>query len=159
MWKRNYSRIRFFVCLTGLAGILSACASMGCYEDNSVRLQVGFYQQSSSSLVAIDSVSIWGVGSDSLLYNNKSLQTFELDLNPLSYETRYVIRVQDGLFRMQDTLTIRHQNQPWYESSDCGCVLHSSIDTCFTAETLFESVTIQERQVQSNDIQHILLNI
>jgi hypothetical protein len=140
--------------------LLSACNSKGCYEDMSVRLYANFYTINSDDeevAVSVDSLSAWGVGTDSLLYSNTNESGLELILNPNTQQTQYVVTVvQDG-YIFVDTLTFDHTNEPWFQSMECGCRVFSTLTGCRTKGIIFQSAVIADSSVNNLESEHVKL--
>lgn len=137
--------------------MLSSCNSNGCYEVTEVKVYCDFYRLSDNKAVTIDSVSVWGVGSDSLFYNKKKLSELALDLNPNAQETQYVVQVIQNGHQFVDTLSIAHTNQPWFQSMECGCLVFSTLDTCLTTKSIFQSATILNPKIINKKSKHVIL--
>jgi len=160
MYKRSGCFLSLALLL--LASILASCNNSGCYDKMDVKVKCSFYSLDSAYAVTIDSVSVWGVGSDSLVYKNKNLSEISLDLDPNSSETRYVFQViGSGGYKFMDTITFKHVNKPWYQSAECGCMVFNTLDTCLTTGSIFQSATILEKEITNTEIEteHVILNI
>lgn len=155
--KKNFKRAAF---LFATVWLLSSCSSNGCYEDMSVKLYVNFYHVNSKNkevAVQVDSMTVKGIGSDSILYKNKTLSGFELDLNPNASQTQYlIVAVQDG-YAFKDTLTLYHHNKPWFQSMECGCRVFSTLDSCNVGGQIFESVRVADSSVINLKSEHVRL--
>jgi hypothetical protein len=147
------------IALLATLTLLTGCNSKGCYEDMSVRLNACFYVMEDGQEVAttVDSLSVWGVGVDSLLYNNDTASTLKLILNPKSDTTQYVIdAIQNGKSNV-DTLTIIHTNNPWFQSLECGCMVFSKIKGVQVGGHIVKSASITDSSVINLDTEHVKL--
>ena len=153
MFKKIFGFLGFAVLL------FSSCNSNGCYDEMDVRLYCGFYRLSDSTAVFIDSISVWGVGSDSLVYNKMNLNELALELNPNTQETQYVIQVKQSGNTFIDTLSLFHTNQPWFQSMECGCMVFSTLDSCKTTGSIFQSASILDSKIINHKTEHVLLNL
>lgn len=122
-------------------------------------MNCSFLLQDSARAVSIDSVSVWGVGSDSLVCSNKKISELALQLKPNADETKYVFKAVGGGHEFTDTITFKYERQPWFQSMDCGCMVFSTIDTCLTTGSIFKSATIVERKVDNKGNKNVILNI
>lgn len=96
--------------------------------------------------IAWDSVSVWGVGNDSLLYNNRfAVETLGLPLLGDSSLTAFVILWHEAY----DTLYIQHDNTRKFISSACGCAIYHTIDTAWVAGTFVDSLYIVNSSVEA----------
>ncbi len=93
-----------------------------------------------------DSVSVWGVGNDSLLYDNSyAVGTLGLPLRGDSSLTAFVILWHNEY----DTLYIHHDNTRKFISSACGCAIYHTIDTVWSAGTFIDSLYIVNSSVET----------
>jgi len=140
--------------------LLASCSSNGCYETTDVKVYCNFYSLDSAFAVKFDSVSVWGVGSDSLLYKDLSVNEIGLELNPKAQETRYVIQIKakGSEFYFRDTISLYHTNQPWFQSMECGCMVFSTLDSCKTTGSIFQSATILDSSIINKKTEHVVLN-
>lgn len=139
--------------------LLPACQSKGCYEETDVYVRCTFYWDTEATAVAIDSLSVWGVGSDSLLYDNSNVSLLELELNPNATTSRFVVQAVANNYAFLDTLTFLHTNNPWFESLDCDCMMFSTLDTCLTTGRIFKSATLPQRSVTNTKTTHVVLHL
>jgi hypothetical protein len=141
-----------------IAGILfSSCSSTGCYDNMNVLVYCNFYQFSDKAAVSVDSITVWGVGSDSLIYDNETLNQLALELNPKSEETQYVIQAVQNGYTSIDTLSLYYTNQPWFQSMDCGCRVNSTLDSCKTEGSIVQSTVIVNPKVNINQTKNVIL--
>lgn len=101
-----------------------------------------------------DSVSVWGVGNDSLLYNNSyAVGTLGLPLRGDVSLTAFVILWHNTY----DTLYIHHDNTRKFISSACGCAIYHTIDTAWAAGTFIDSLYIVNSSVETTQQTNIHL--
>lgn len=140
--------------------LMPGCSNNGCYEDMSVKLYANFYtinNKGKEVAVQMDSVTVKGIGSDSILYKNKTLSGFELDLNPNTTESQFLVTTQQEGYLFVDTLTLIHLNKPWFESMDCGCRVFSTLKACRVGGIIFQSATIADSSVINLKKEHVRL--
>jgi hypothetical protein len=143
-----------------LVVLLLSCGSNGCYEDMSVKLYANFYTVNTKGVevaVQVDSMTVKGIGSDSILYKNKTLSGFELDLNPNASQTKFLVTAVQNGYAFKDTLTLVHHNKPWFQSMECGCRVFSTLDACRVSGVIFKSVEITDSSVINLKSEHVRL--
>lgn len=153
--KKNSKRTAF---LTAVVLLLSSCSSNGCYENMSVKLYANFYTVNSKGVevaVQVDSMTVQGVGSDSILYKNKTISSLALDLNPTATETQFLVKAVQNGYVFVDTLTLMHHNKPWFQSMECGCRVFSTLDACRVSGIIFKSATIADSAVTNKKVEHV----
>jgi hypothetical protein len=143
-----------------LVVLLLSCGSNGCYEDMSVKLYANFYTLNNKGVevaVQVDSMTVRGIGSDSILYQNKTLSGFELDLNPNVGQTQFLVTAVQNGYAFKDTLTLVHHNKPWFQSMECGCRVFSTLDACRVGGIIFKSAEIADSSVINLKSEHVRL--
>lgn len=118
-----------------------------------------FYQTDLSRAVTLSGVSVWGLGKDSLLYDNKTVSKIELELDPNASTTRYVFKMVTNNGTFYDTLTFYYNSKTWFQSMDCDCMTFSTLDSCATAGSLFPSITLNQSKVTNTKTTHVVLNL
>lgn len=157
--KRTGITACFLLLLACSLSLLTACQSKGCYDETTVKVACTFYQTDQSAAVALPGLSVWGLGRDSLLYDNKTVSKIELELNPNASITRYVVKMASSVGTFYDTLTFYYSSGTWFQSMDCDCMTFSTLDSCVTTGSLFPSVTLKQALVNNTKTTHVVLNL
>lgn len=128
-----------------LAALLTAACTVDkqCRTTYDVRLQAVFRADSlqADSTYAVyavwDSITVQGLGSDSVLYDNrKSITTLQLPLRPDTNTTAFCLTYHGRT----DTLYIRHDNNVQFISLACGEVVFHTIEDVRAAGTWIDSI-------------------
>jgi len=146
-----------FASITFAIILFSSCNSKGCYDNMEVQVHCNFYRSSDKVAISVDSVSVWGVGSDSLICSNETLSQLALDLDPKKEETQYVIQAKQNGYTFNDTLSLFHKNQPWFQSMECGCMVFSTLDSCKTKGSIIQSTAIVNPKINNNQTENVNL--
>ncbi len=140
-----------------LTMIASCTPDEQCRQDENVRCVVVFADANSGEALAFDSLTVQGVGSDSLLLNNaKSVAKLSLPLRTDTTATRFVLTSGDVY---QETITIYHTPAPYFVSMACGCFVYHTIDTIQTDNILLTQADILNTAVQNAPQDNIRLLI
>jgi hypothetical protein len=145
-----------------LASFLLSCnSSEECREETEVKLTIDFmtrtYDNNSktykNAVLIIDSLTVKGLDSDSLIYNNsKKVKSIALPLRIGSNETAFEIRFND----ITDTLYLHHSNNDQYFISlECGCVVTHEILGVSTTAHFSDSIIINNKDVNNIETTHI----
>lgn len=103
-----------------------------------------------------DSVTVQGVGTDSILYSNaRSIKELRLPLRPDTSLTEYKIQWHG----MTERLRIYHDNDRRYISMACGCIIFHTLDTVMSDHTFIEQVEIQNTTVENYEQTNIHLTL
>ncbi len=100
-----------------------------------------------------DSITIFGLGRDSLLYNKAQIKTFDLPLKKTKEETQFVLYT-NGIY---DTLSFKHTNDTNYISMACGCLIQSTITEVTVTSNKLDSVVLKEPLVINSRVANIEL--
>ncbi len=137
---------------------LSACTpDTECRQDEHVRCVVVFADANTQEALAFDSLTVQGVGSDSLVLNNaKNVGKLSLPLRVDTNETSFVLTSGDIY---QETITIYHTPAPYFVSMACGCFVYHTVDSVQTENILFAQSEILNTAVQNMPEDNIRLLI
>ncbi len=126
-----------------------------CRQDEHVRCKVVFYESIvDNTPYTFDSLTVQGVGSDSILYDNtKSVSFISLPLRNDANMTQFVLTTPQRF----DTLTIYHTPAPYFVSMACGCFVFHTIDSVATYGPLFWKGEVVNTAVQNIEDENIKL--
>ncbi|MDR1585137.1 MAG: hypothetical protein LBS07_03040 [Prevotellaceae bacterium] len=158
--KKNYvAIIVFFV----IAFAFFSCEAVdeNCRKERFVVASVDFKKavidalgKQSLSSFAIDSVTVSGLDSDSLIADNKKkLSSVDLYLNKFAEETKFSIAFNDTI----DTLIVWHRNTEEYLSFQCGCIVTHLIDSVGITGHFIDSISIKNNEVNTLNAKNIEL--
>jgi len=119
-------------CLCSLFLALGSCSSDGdCLKTSVVSLGVDFYKAELNPVTEkfddklySDTLTIFGLGSDSLLANNENINTRRLPLKLFSTQTTYIF---ERKHLAPDTITFTYENEENFISLECGCLIYHRI--------------------------------
>ncbi|MDD5184699.1 MAG: DUF6452 family protein [Paludibacter sp.] len=148
------NKINIVLILFLLLGI-SCTVDEGCRKSKTVNMGISFYHvvnKDTTTVMKIDSITVQGLGVDSILYNNtKKLSKILVPLNKIVPESRFVITFDT----IKDTITIEQTNKDEYLSLECGCIKVHSIDTVLTTNHFIDSVKISNHTVNTTNAEHL----
>lgn len=147
--------------LFALAFLYACTQTENCTQEKNVLMQVGFYKKTmdsttkiySKSALTIDSIWVMGLGTDSLLYNKEtSIKSINIPLKKTIEQTDYIVRFNNTT----DTISIFHTNNDrYYLSLECGCVVAHSIDEIVSTGHFIDSVSIINRDINTTNAENI----
>lgn len=98
------------------------------------------------NLTSIDSITVQGVGNDSLLYDNdRKISNIFLPLKTDANSTVYALRA----YNKEDTLYIEHDNNVTFVSLACGCNVYHTITAVTHKGGLIDSIVMLNASVES----------
>jgi len=123
-----------------------------CRESTDAYLQAAFYKAGTTNTFQVDTLTIKGLGMDSLLYNRKiKVSSIALPLNQNKSITSFVFKSNN----IQDTVTVIHSNTEYFLSFACGCMTTHKIDTVITTRNFINSVVIKQYDITNSDVKHL----
>jgi len=151
---RNFS---LSLALLLLSLFLQACVSnTNCYESKEVMAYCGFYSAETGKAGSIEKVSVRGLGSDSLIYDNKTLSKLALPLRSDALESVFIIEIEQSSTVFRDSLRLSHTNNDWFISMECGCiVLHTLFDARPGGAGFIDSVRIVNPEIKNAVTEHV----
>lgn len=160
----NYVKNNIFFVL----GIIGLSLLAGCRPDTicrqdtdiamgvSVRWTLTDTTGATTPQTAFDSLSVQGVGNDSILYNNsKNLSSLWLPLRIDTCLTAFALLWHGKA----DTLFIRHDNTRHFISQACGCTVYHTIDTIWHSGSAIDSITILNSSVENTRQENVQLTM
>jgi hypothetical protein len=132
-----------------------SCAAGSCFEETESYLKVSFYYYSTSKLNTTDSLTIYGLNRDSILYNNvPNIHPALFPLNASSESSTFII-----IFKgISDTIEFKYSSYPHLISKECGYTYYHHLDTVpkytthFIKELKTDNETITNLNVQNISI-------
>lgn len=107
---------------------LTSCRE-GCYQPTRSMFGVGFLDSLNRKPVTVSGVTVKGLGSDSVLYNNASVSAIYLPLHTTKDSTNYAISFKNGESVINDTISVFHKQETQFVSPACGCVPIFKVDS------------------------------
>ncbi|MDE6395763.1 MAG: hypothetical protein K2K84_00660 [Muribaculaceae bacterium] len=147
-----------FLTLTMLVSVsVQSCSTSGCTELRSATPRADFYSALTGDAIALDSISVSGVGvhGDSILVTaGKTVSQVYLPMPPktdtVSWHFGYHWKVLAD-YDITDTVTIMYTRQPWFAGEECGAMYRYHINNVIYTENLIDSVTVPDSLVTNID--------
>ena len=146
--------------LYSLINIVTACSEEeDCSMTTRSMLQCNIYtidpETSMTRRDTLDSLTITAYGTDSIILNNQKEVT-NLSL-PLRYTTDSTVLIFHYSRRYRDTLTIHHDNTPYFISMDCGYQMRQSVTNIQYSRHQLDSVYTTNEEAGTNGTENIRL--
>src|ERR1035437_8920572 len=112
--------------LSGLIIILYSCAQASCFDETESYLKASLYNTSFAKILAPDSLTLYGMSRDSIIYNKVADLTVALfPLNVTAQRSSFVIKIN----AITDTIEFRYSSYPHLISKECGYTYYHHLDT------------------------------
>ncbi|MBP6436875.1 MAG: hypothetical protein KA288_05695 [Paludibacteraceae bacterium] len=152
--KNIYNRLIVFICL---ACIFSACVEKECITYKHVLVGIELIQDTSNTVYTADSITVKGVGSDEIIYDNaKNISSIYLPLKSVSNTTSFDIVLNETPF----VLSITHQNIPQLLNIECGTVMFHKIEDATIDGEIQAVIQVENTHVQNRENEkHIYIRL
>lgn len=157
---KKKTRYHWFLKVCGLIGLTlmaGACQNQElCQDATSTPLRIGFYHNvnGKAQALAIDSLTVYGLHNDSILYNNrKQVSRIELPLNPALDQSSFVLAFPG----VNDTLHITYKREPRLISMECGFVTFYQVENWSAAGTAIQTIEIEHSSISNTLDEHFKL--
>jgi hypothetical protein len=89
-------------------------------------IKASFYDNATTKLLAPDSLTLYGLNNDSMIYNKSiSVQPALIPLNSSTDSCTFVIQING----VNDTIVFKYSSYPHLISKECGYTFYHHIDT------------------------------
>lgn len=150
--------------MTVLPLIIVSCLNQEVCEDvATVPVRMGFYalppDADEPQQIVIDSLSVFGLGMDSLIYNNVfGVSQIELPLNSGSDSTAFIFRFPGedfGPFSPLDTIWFYYERRPNLISMECGFVTFYNLISMKHSDLFLDSLVVIQNNITNSFEEHV----
>jgi len=114
------------IILPGMILFLLSCTAGACFEETESYLKASFYNQTTNKLAAPDSLTLYGLNRDSIIYNNETkVQHALIPLNSSTESCSFVIIING----ITDTIESLYSSYPHLISKECGYTFYHYLDS------------------------------
>ncbi|MBQ6766600.1 MAG: hypothetical protein IJP50_06310 [Paludibacteraceae bacterium] len=139
------------VALALFAGVVLASCTSECYESRRSLLGVAFLDSISLKPLTVQRLTVKGVGSDSILYNNVNVNSVFLPLHITQEKTEYEFVIKPATeeeVTVSFVLTVNCNVRPFFVNKECGCVASYYIkDMSYTSNTFVKKAEIYKAEI------------
>ena len=146
----------------GLTGVAAGCSTSECYDNQNSLPLAGFYSsQEVPASIALDSITIFGVGApgDSILIDSvRGLSEVYLPFRIDQESTTYAIYYLTGLlgqYAVNDIITFNYDILPMFVSSACGTVYYYKMKSIDYTTNIIDSVVCPTGEITNANIENL----
>jgi hypothetical protein len=124
---------------------LISCTPQACQEETQSLVKATFYKYGTDSIKAPDSLTVYGLGRDTSLIYNKSLnlKTIQIPLDASAGTCGFVFRING----ITDTLTFSYTSYPHLVSKECGFTFYHILDSYTVTGQTIDTVKIINKSI------------
>jgi hypothetical protein len=136
----------FFVCF------LASCTQGSCFEETESYLKASFYNYETRKLTVPDSLTLYGLNNDSIIYNKLAkVQPALIPLNASHDSCIFVVIINGAT----DTIQFRYNNSPHLISKECGYTFYHHLDTVIPKYHAIKEIIISNRTITNLNVENI----
>ena len=162
MKKTKYTVIITLIAIL-IGSIVSCSNDKTCRKSNKVETGMSFYLDTinltngrwTEQKISLGTLSVQGIGTDSLLYNNSiDINSIKAPLNPFAETSQFQFIMGD----ITDTITINYKNKVEVLSLECGSIRTHTIESAQTTGHFIDSITILTPNVNTTHVENLKLH-
>lgn len=143
-------------------GFAGGCSTSECYDNQNSLPLAGFYSsQEVPVAIALDSISIYGVGApgDSVLQDSvrnisEVYLPFRIDQNSTTYQIFYLSGLP-GKYGIFDEITFNYEIVPMFVSSACGTVYYYKMTSIEHTDNFIDSVICPSGEITNANVENL----
>ena len=121
-----------------------SCTPGSCFEETNADLKASFYIDSTGKLTAPDSLTLYGLGIDSMKYKKASgVQPALIPLDASTANSTFVIRING----VHDTITFLYSTYVHLISKECGYTYFHNLDSVHSTRHIIDTIHIMLRSI------------
>lgn len=125
-----------------------SCTTGSCFEETNAYVKASFHLYSSEKMTAPDSLTLYGIGNDSIRYKKAlKIQPALIPLNASADNCRFVIRING----VNDTISFNYSTFIRLISKECGYTYYHNIDSVYSTFHNIDSISLNLRTVTTID--------
>ncbi|MGA1978180.1 MAG: DUF6452 family protein [Bacteroidales bacterium] len=141
------------VFITGITLSSVSCSTGACFNETNAYMKASFYIDSSSTVMAPDSLTLYGIGMDTnLIYKAETgLTLAQIPLNDSTSSCTLVMKINTVF----DTLTAWYSTYPHVLSKECGYSFYHTLDSLKYTKHIIDKITIIKNTITTASEENI----
>jgi hypothetical protein len=155
----NKTKILFWLSAFCILYLTNCTYDGECMQNTDIQATAKFYQPKYNSNTGKYEIStyssiikVFGVGNDSILSDTLLIKEIFLPLDPLKEITEFVFEIRD---KTADTLTLFYNNEEYFLSLECGCLMFQTLKNVKFTTNQIDSILINDNRVNQNKVENI----
>ena len=149
--------------LLGLAaiGVLLSCSTIDCPVNSLVETKYEFYSSTGETLTLLDTLTVVTSrqdGIDTVFKKGSNISSFSLPISYSHPEDVFVFRFKGDGWQTADTVWIKKEDYPHFESVDCNPLFYHDLTAVKCTHNLLDSIVIKNPSVTNdNKVVHLYI--
>ena len=134
--------------------LLFSCIQGSCFDETESYLKASLFSNSFGKVVSPDSLTVYGLNRDSLIYSKISDITVALlPLNDTTESSSFVIKING----ISDTVEFHYSSYPHLISKECGYTYYHHLDSANYTKHIISNITLDSPTVTNLKIENITI--
>jgi hypothetical protein len=141
----------FFI--SGFILLMFSCTPESCFEETTSYVKAAFYKTGTSTPTVADSITVYGIGNDTVKIYDKALKvsTIKLPLNASSETSGFVIKING----VTDTLAFSYSSFPHLISKECGITFYHTLKSYQVSGSKVDTVIFRNPNITTINEENI----
>lgn len=140
------------ILISGFSLLNSSCLELSCIDETEAFVKAGFYSYSTKSAAIPDSITLYGLNKDSIIYKKVKLTPPALiPLKDSASVSFFVIKING----VNDTLEFQYWSYPHLISKECGYSMFHTVDTIFHTKHAIDSISRVNENITTENVENI----
>ncbi len=150
---RTHNLLTNILVASGLILLLVSCSPESCFEETESYLKASFYDNITKNRLAPDSITLFGLGLDTLkIYDNtKKPTTLLLPLNTETGNCSFVLAIND----FTDTIKFIYNSFPHLISKECGFTFYHNLDSISYTTNAIDYIFVNKSNITTINEENI----
>jgi hypothetical protein len=146
--------LKGIIFISFIASVTVSCTQGSCFEETESYLKATFYTKINEVPKAIppDTLSLAGLGQDSIIYNNSTgVKIALIPLNSSAESSTFIITIN----KVADTITFLYSSYPHLISKECGYTYYHSLDTVLHSDHIIKEIFKSNPTITNLNVENI----
>ncbi len=141
--RNIFNIISLFIVVCALVLSVS-CTPGSCFEETNAYLKASFYQTSTDRAVPPDSLTLYGIGNDSVIYKKTPrVQPAMIPLNASAPGCRFLIKING----VDDTISFFYSTFAHLISKECGYTFFHDLDSVAFTRNMIDTIQVKLKTI------------
>jgi hypothetical protein len=140
------------IIMPGLILFMASCTQGSCFEETESYLKASFYNYETRKITVPDSLTLFGLNNDSIIYNkSEKVQPALIPLNA-SMDSCFFVIIINGV---TDTIQFRYNSSPHLISKECGYTFYHHLDTVIPKYHAIKEIYTSSKSITNLNVENI----
>lgn len=150
---KKFIQKAIIIAAAGFALLQISCTPEACFEETESFLKGSLYSKTTEKILAADSLSLWGLNSESFKIYSKALRISRVlfPLNASTAKSSFVIKING----ITDSIEVTYSSYPHLISKECGYTFYHNLEAVTFTKNTIDSVHIRKNKITTLNEENI----